>query len=251
MEWWQFAVAVFCNSLMLPVPFAYPVAFPLNSPLWSLSGEMLVNILYGALLFRLATPVIGATMLLAASAIGYYAVTHPTLGLLVGASSPEFHIGLIRVLFGFCCGVLIARAGAVRERPGTPLAYVVAGILAVGLLVPADGDDVVVRDLAFAYLLAPFLVLIGSRIEVPARAVTLFRWLGDLSYPLYVVHFPIMLAVCFVGVRLHIPVLGIWAGAIAASTIVAAVVIPQDRRVRAWLSSWLGFGTGKSVVVGS
>jgi peptidoglycan/LPS O-acetylase OafA/YrhL len=237
----QFCVAIVLNALMLPVPFEYPVMFPVNSPLWSLFCEMAINIAYALFLVRLRTLWLGLVALAGAMALIFIAVSNPTIALEGGGALQTIGVGLARVTFGFCTGMLIARYVRGTKRKATPLSLALAIPLMAFIIVPVEGHAVAVRDLFFVFAVVPLIIWIGAKTEVPKSAARLFAFLGDLSYPLYAVHYPIILAVCFAGVRSHLP--SYLVAVIALGAAFAAAIVAErfyDRPVRKWLSLRLG-----------
>ena len=165
-------------------------AFPLNGPSWSLSHEILANLVYAGLCRRLRTP-----SLLVLSALG----AALCLGLIVrgagldaGSTSSGYLAGLGRVLYSFPLGVAILRmhrAGLTRiPARAHPL---VLAMLLVGLLVfPSLGlgfDRV--YDAACVFIAFPALLIASIETVQPngygAR-------LGKLSYPLYATHLSLL-----------------------------------------------------------
>jgi peptidoglycan/LPS O-acetylase OafA/YrhL len=61
--------------------------------------------------------------------------------------------------------------------------------------------------------------------------------LGDLSYPLYAVHWPIVAAVTFLGWRVSASVPAILATAALAAITAATFAIRYDRWARGWLKA--------------
>lgn len=204
--------------------------FPGNPPFWSLLAEFLVNLLYAALLVRLGWRWIGAIAALSAAALVWVVAAEPltlTKGVgELGAFWPYVTGGALRALFGFVAGLLLFAAWQRRSSPrrvhwGTlaiPLALV--GVL---LVAPEQRRW---WDLAAILVLLPALTWAAVRWEVPVPRIA--RALGDLSYPLYCIHVPII----FITDRYDGPKL-----LVALALIPAALLIDRiyDRPLRGWL----------------
>lgn len=186
--------------LMLPnLPHHWPDAtcFPLDGPAWSLASEFVANILFAVLLGRrFGSSVVIA--LLAGSSLLILA-TLPTFGepsMNFGWSLPTFLPGLARVGYGFFTGVLLLRVWvalrsplAARPRDWIAMVTALAAILAVLAAAHRFMPGVYFQVLLIA-LLFPAIVFFGARIDVPRWLVPACVFLGEISYPLYILHAP-------------------------------------------------------------
>lgn len=184
----QVVGATVTGLVFLPAPFGSSL-YPLNVPAWSLLYELLVNALYAAWLVRLKTRTL----------VGLAAVTLVLLAILVvrtgtvngGANWPELDVGLCRTLFAFTLGVVLFRCRNPRPLPGRYALPLIAGVgVLLCLPVPAVLRPFV--DLACIGALLPMAVAFGARLR-SSRLVPLFTWLGTISFPIYAIHFPVLL----------------------------------------------------------
>lgn len=239
LEGGHLALAAISNFLMLPYLLPYPSIFPLNAPAWSLSLELLVNVLYAWLLFRMRTLPLVLIALVAAAAIVAGPFAYGTDRIIGGSIAHELPFGLARVFFGFPVGMLIARLPGAAMRRRSALVGTFLAILVLSCLVlPLSGTAGLIRDLAFVLAIGPIVVWLGAQFEVPQRWSRAAAFLGDLSYPLYITHYPILLGVTLVGVRRGAPP-GVTIAAAMAIALIFAVLIERyyDAPVRKWLSS--------------
>ena len=83
----------------------------------------------------------------------------------------------------------------------------------------------------------PALVTLASWAELPTHFHSVCEALGDISYPLYATHYPLIFIVDWFAKRMALS--GTTeAGLILIVTIVAAAaLIPVDAKVRSWLTS--------------
>ncbi len=174
--------------------------FPLNGPAWSLFFEYIGNILYALFLRRLSTRTLAVLVACAGLALAGYAVGNFSgyghLGVgwtLAGNNLPG---GALRLLFAFSAGLLLSRVFKPIYIRG---AFWICSLAVVGLLsMPYVGDPAQpwmngLYDSVCTLFLFPLLVWLGAsgRADSPTTS-RVCQWLGDLSYPLYVVHYPFM-----------------------------------------------------------
>lgn len=208
------------NILYIPflnaahVYFEVGQVFPTDPPAWSLFFEMLASgaflLLFG---LRLRT-------LMLVSALCYVALIAAGLHYARGADWVDIHNGyytnnllggLPRVGFGFSLGVLLhalTRDGTARWRVQAlvgrmpyPSFLLYAAVLAVFLL-PRSAHGL--YPLVALATVAPAIVFVGAHIRLRSgleKNVALF--LGWISYPIYCLHYPIVLMVVFLRGNAH------------------------------------------------
>lgn len=231
------ATAVFTASAMLLFPaglFSTGPAYPANLPVWSLFFEILANIVFALPVLRTWTWAI----LVGGLGIGYAVVCAAFDGIQeVGfANWGAFAAGVLRVGFPFAAGVLIFRLGS-HHRSGVPSLVPLIG-LPIILLLPRYHPAV--EDAAIGLLFVPALVIVGTQNRVSLVGGSMMALLGELSYPLYLVHHPILRAlrhlpleqkIGWVGAYM-LPILGLMIS-VAAAMVVSRYI---DRPIRRWLS---------------
>jgi len=230
---WKLLVVMLIGFTLIPVPSALDIRgwsemHPLNGPAWSLFFEYVANLLYGIGIRRLSNRVLGVLVLLAAVYLVDVAVTSPHN--LIGGWSldpKELRIGFARVLFPFFAGVLLMRLG---WRIQIRHSFAICSLLLVGVLaLPRFGDPQNfwangVYESCAVILIFPLIVALGAgEKRVDGVSISIARFFGDLSYPLYITHYPLIYVyTAWVG-RDKVPAS---AGApVAALVFVAAVVI--------------------------
>jgi peptidoglycan/LPS O-acetylase OafA/YrhL len=237
----EFVVTAIANLLILPLGrLSYASDHPLfafNAPVWSLFWEIVVNGLYGAVAVLLDGALLAALVILAGLAVAAVSLEHGSLQ--AGAEAASFAAGAARVGYSFFCGVALQRLvrphPANHRHPGPILAAcLLALILWSPMLVDSRWFDPAMVLFAFPAVLV--LALQGEPAGV-ARRLALF--VGDVSYPLYVTHFPIMqLFLYAVGPRKPVgTTLALLIAAELATILVVAVLflLLYDRPLRAWL----------------
>ena len=188
-----------CTLLPLPVQWdirGWSEMHPLNGPAWSLYYEYIANIAYALVLRRLGRGALAVRAALAAAATMHLCLSSPQ-GDVVGGWSltvGQQCWGLTRMAYPFLAGLLLARCSW-RPRTGRHAFALCALALVLLLAVPQLGGEALwVNGLyeALCILLAfPLLVAAGSGGQLSGRWQTaVCRFLGNISYPLYLVHYP-------------------------------------------------------------
>lgn len=174
--------------------------FPLNGPMWSLFFEYLGNIVYATIIRRFSTKVLAMMTLLLGVLHAWFFVGNVSGYDMVGVGwtidDINFWGGFIRMLFPFSVGMLLARTFRPRKVKG---AFVICSLLLVALFsvpyIPSEGAVSInsLYEVVCITFVFPFIVWLGANGcgggGFMAKAV---KFLGDISYPLYIVHYPIM-----------------------------------------------------------
>ena len=193
-------LSMLCAMFMIPACPGSPVEvrgngemFPLNGPSWSLFFEYIGNILYALLLRRLPKWALAVVCAVSGALLIGIATRDGFLGVGWSFLDGGFWGGFVRMLFPYSLGMLMARVfRPVRIRK----AFLVCGLglLAVALI-PVVGKTAWHNGLFEAFCVIavfPCLVWLGaSDSSISERTKSLCSFLGDLSYPLYMVHYPL------------------------------------------------------------
>lgn len=234
------AFALLSLWLMMPSPMPnrFGEVFIINGPRWSLFYEDAVNIVMASSwgffrsTFRLAVATAMFGVGLALSMRHYHTYE-------LGWEGRTFLAGFFRASFPFFAGILLYRLHG-TARNSTWLANLIPF-----LLVPlfAFNPNHMVRYSLFCIAIAfPALVLVGARFQPSSSR--LCRFLGDVSYPLYVVHVPLIgLTECALVMNGLTPgALGHSGGLLLIALIIGlswALAKTYDPIARAWLGSIL------------
>lgn len=199
-------VALLCAMLFIPaMPGGmYEVrgngeAFPLNGPAWSLFFEYIGNLAYVFLIRRCSTRVVG--VLAAVLGAGLCWMTWADIGggdcLSVGWTMSDYGIltGSLRMMFPFTAGILLSRCFVLRPVRGA--FWICSMILAAIFSVPyIPGDGAIslngLYESACIILIFPMLVWIGASGRTGRGLSSVCRFLGDISFPVYITHYPVM-----------------------------------------------------------
>lgn len=171
---------------------------PLNGPAWSLFYEYIANIIYALFLRRVSKIILATLVLVAASITIHYALTNSNGDIIGGWSvdSTQLRIGFTRLAFPFLAGMLLAKTAKLYY---TKHAFLTASLLLVVLFsIPRLGgsENIWMNALYECFCLIimfPLIVWLGAGGKVKGKkASKICKFLGDISYPIYITHFPIV-----------------------------------------------------------
>lgn len=176
--------AAFLSAVLIP-SIGTP-AFPLNPPLWSLFFEMLASVLLGLGLWntRNVKLLAGASIVLGVLLVA--GVIHRG-SIDAGWAISSMHYGALRTAFGFTAGVLLYRVHIARPSKAHTPYWILATLLAAILVAPEN----VILQVVSAAVIFPAIIALASNSPSPETWAT--KWSGALSYPLYAVHYPIII----------------------------------------------------------
>lgn len=181
---------------------AYHTIFPLNPASWSLFFELIVNIAYVAVFFLLTKRVLSTLIAVSLVLLVVVSIIAGTLDF--GMTGSTIISGLPRVCFSFFLGVLLCRSltryqsGLGFLRRGWWIEAAIALTLVVFAIAPAGGARVA-YDLACVVLVFPALVVVGTIAPTAPRLSGLYGWLGRISYPIYIIHTPLLMIIAGAG----------------------------------------------------
>ena len=207
---WLTFLAFVCGCLMLPALPGMPrevrgngEMFPLNGPCWSLFFEYVGNIVYALFIRRLSTRLLALLSFALCCALAWFAVTdqsgYGSIG--VGWTVDRTNIlgGMLRMLCPFTIGILMSRLfKPLRQARGA--FWTSAALLLIIFHVPyiySDGALSLNGMFEAVCIIAVFPLVVwyaasGKTTDIASTRIC--RFLGDISYPLYIVHYPLMYA---------------------------------------------------------
>lgn len=173
--------------------------FPLNGPQWSLFFEYIGNIIYALIIRRLSTRLLAMLVALLAALHTWIFVWdlsgYDSVGIGWTIDTINFWGGLVRMLFPFTVGMLLART--FKPRKIKYAFWICSAILLATFAVPYIASECSlsmnslyeVVCIAFVF---PIIVWLGACGSTEGSTGRISGLLGDLSYPLYIVHYPVM-----------------------------------------------------------
>lgn len=239
-----------------------------NGPNWTLTLEYIGNILYALVLRRLPTIIL--CVLAALSAVMTLDLTlgwdllsfgNPQYSVIGGWSltPQQIYIGFGRLLYPFLCGLIISRIlpghRSQTNPSGSPLhvkggfwlaAIILVVIFSVPCITGAPGIANGIYQAVSIILIFPLVVLLGAGSKTTHPFSTkACKFLGDISYPIYITHYPFIYAhMSFAEAHADAP---LWLHVLSAFGVVVMSVLLAwallklyDEPVREWLKNhWL------------
>lgn len=174
--------------------------FSLNGPSWSLFFEYIGNLLYALFIRRLGNRALAVLTAALGVAWCWFVTTdvsgYDMIGIGWTLDTVNFFGGLLRMLFPFSLGMVMARNFKPIKIKGI---FWIAWAVLFGLFsVPAFAKCGAVSinglyEFACILFVFPAIVWLAASGETAGKISSAFcKFLGDISYPLYIVHYPVM-----------------------------------------------------------
>ena len=272
---WKFALCLVMGLLILPCPNSLDIRGwgelnSFNGPQWSLTFEYIGNILYAFIFRHLPKYALAILCIVCAFFTLDLTMGWDVFGLfpdgpqytVIGGWSitpQQIYIGFTRLLYPFLCGLLISRILPSRRTESNPSGspiHLKGGFwwcslaLIVLFSIPCIGGKTGVPDGIYQAItilfIFPLIVLAGSgSVTTDKKSTAVCKFLGDLSYPLYITHYPIMyMQMSWVAAHHDAPLwmhIAMNLGVVFISIVIAWGVLKiYDEPVREWLKEhWL------------
>lgn len=247
---WKMLLVMIIGFTLIPVPLSLDIRgwqemHPLDGPAWSLFFEYVANILYALFVRKFSNKLLAVLVFIAGCALIHLAVKSPN-GDIIGGWSVEpaqLRIGFTRLLYPFFAGLLLSRVC----KPGRiKHAFFWSSLLVIlSLSIPRIGGSEHLwmnglYDSLTIIFIFPLIVYLGASGEVKGKiGSAVCKFFGDISYPIYIIHYPLIYIFTAWAVDNKVPMQNAWPTAllvfILSIGIAYACLKFYDVPVRNWL----------------
>ena len=211
-----FFINIIMNIFMIPTPNELDIrgwgeTNSFNGPNWTLSYEYLINILYSLVLRRLHTIIIGILCLLSSLLVLNLTLNFDVFNVMqerestkytvIGGwslTSCELCVGFTRLFYPFFAGYLVYR---LNIKIKIPYSFIICSLLLIFFLcfIRVGGDDhPIFNGIYEAFVIIvifPLIIMIGAGDNTKNEIIIkICKFIGELSYPIYITHYPIIYA---------------------------------------------------------
>lgn len=200
---WKMLLVMLIGYTILPIPQSLDIRgwqemHPLNSVGWSLFFEYIANILYAIGIRKLSKTALSILVLIAAIALAHLAITSPNGDVSGGwtLNIEQLKIGITRTMYPFFAGLLLSR---IAKPSRVRYAFLCCSLLlTIVLYMPRIGGAERlwlngIYESVCIIIIFPLIVYLGASGKIHTQSTyKLCKFLGAISYPLYLVHYPIV-----------------------------------------------------------
>lgn len=220
---WQLLMLMIFSMLMIPATPGMDIrgwqeTNPINGNAWTLYFEYFANIMYALVIRRFpkwllaffvgCTAILTLDLTLDIDMFGFLAERHHDAYTVVGGwttNMEQGYVGFVRLLYPFFAGLLISRimrdgksSSIINSNSSLSNGFWLTSLFLIVVLVmpriggaPESGNAIWngVYEALSILILFPVIVWMGARSNVAGRSAKVCKWLGEISYPLYVTHY--------------------------------------------------------------
>lgn len=174
--------------------------FPLNGPSWSLFFEYIGNILYALFIRRMSNIMLAISVVITGIAFTAFAIFnisgYENIGVGWTLDWVNFFGGTLRMLFPFSLGILLSRNfKPIRIRGIFWISATALFILFSVPFIPSIQNICIngIYEMCCIIIAFPIIVWLAASGETTDNVSSATcKFLGDISYPLYITHYPVM-----------------------------------------------------------
>jgi peptidoglycan/LPS O-acetylase OafA/YrhL len=246
---WKMLLVMLIGFTILPVPLSLDIRgwqemHPLNSVGWSLFFEYIANILYAVWIRKFSKTALTVLVVIAAIALAHLAISNGDVSGGWTLNVEQVRIGFTRTIYPFFAGLLLSRIAKPAHIKNAFLwcSLLIAAVLYMPRIGGADHLWMNgIYESVCIIIVFPLIVYIGASGVLTTRAENkLCKFLGDISYPLYMVHYPLVyFYVAWISNHKGATIADVWPQALlillAAIGLAYAALKLYDEPVRRWL----------------
>lgn len=200
---WKMLLIMLIGFTLIPVPVSMDIRgwgemHPLNGPGWSLFFEYVANILYAVVVRKFSNLALAVLVFISGTALVLLAAGGPSGDVIGGWSldPQQFMIGLTRLMYPFFAGLLLSRM--VKPTRVKHAFFWCSLLIIIILSFPRVGgaDHLWMNGLYDSFsiiILFPLVVYLGASGSINGKWTSkISKFLGDISYPIYITHYPLI-----------------------------------------------------------
>ncbi len=251
---WKMLLVLLIGYTILPVPLSLDIRgweemHPLNSVGWSLFFEYVANILYAVWIRKFSKTALFVLVGISAVALAHLVVTNGDVSGGWTLNVEQVRIGFTRTMYPFFAGLLLSR---IFKPIKIKNAFLWCSFLVIIILYMPRLGGVThlwingIYESLCIIVIFPFIVYLGASGMIQSqREHKICKFLGDISYPLYMVHYPLVyFYVAWISDNKGITLSDAWPWALLILTCSIALAYAAlkwyDEPVRKWLGKKFG-----------
>ena len=205
---WKLTAVMLIGFTLLPSPVdvrGWAETHPLDGPCWSLMQEYIANIIYAVFGRKMTKNVLWTVVIISGVVLTVVAVDHGDIGtgwgygkvrskfiagFFYGSGAdgyPNIWVAPVRMMFPFFAGLLLFRAGKLIR---IPMAYTICSLVLAALFFFPWYSWNGFYEAACIILVFPLIIAAGAGGQISGRWAKICKFSGDISYPVYIVHYP-------------------------------------------------------------
>jgi len=200
---WKMLLVMLIGFTLIPLPPSLDIRgwvemHPLNGPGWSLFYEYIANILYALFVRKFSKTALSILVFLSGCALIHLTLTSPN-GVVIGGWSLEpeqIHIGFARMMYPFFAGLLLFRMGKLIQIKNAFFWCSLMVIAALAMPRIGGSENVWANGIyesVVIILFFPLIIFLGASGEIKSKfSSRVCKFFGDISYPIYITHYPII-----------------------------------------------------------
>jgi peptidoglycan/LPS O-acetylase OafA/YrhL len=198
---WKLLLVMIIGCTLLLVPLSMDIRgwgemHPLNGPGWSLFFEYIANILYALFIRKFSNKALSILVFITGAALIHLAITHSDVVGGWSLDATQLRIGATRLMYPFFAGLLLSR---ISKLTHIKHAFLWCSLLVISILaIPRIGGtdhfwmNGLYDSLSIIFLF-PLIVYIGASGEIKGKnTARICKFFGDISYPIYITHYPLI-----------------------------------------------------------